>query len=145
MSQITSFDMLWIVPLVNLSKICLRLCLSACLFKWIKVDKLDYFKKWNKCFRYGFLVRLEGKLRDGIFFCINKSDNYSVIWFWWKVPVCANDPLGPRGSAGPLTRSLVSYAASKFTSAAFSPWLLLKSRTSHHLERKNLMNFCTRI
>ena len=56
------------------------------------------------------------------------------IWFWWKVPVCANDPLGPRGSAGPLTRSLVSYAASKFTSAAFSSWLLPKSRTSHHLD-----------
>ena len=28
---------------------------------------------------YEFLERLEGKIRDGIFFCISKSDNYSVI------------------------------------------------------------------
>jgi hypothetical protein len=27
---------------------------------------------------YEYLVRLEGKIRDGIFFCVNKSDNYSV-------------------------------------------------------------------
>ena len=28
---------------------------------------------------YEYLARLEGKLIDGIFFCLNKSDNYSVI------------------------------------------------------------------
>ena len=42
---------------------------------------------------YEYLERLEGKIRDGIFFCINKSDNYSVvrltvdmshIWKIWK-------------------------------------------------------------
>ena len=27
---------------------------------------------------YEYLERLEGKIRDGIFFCVNKSDNYSV-------------------------------------------------------------------
>ena len=27
---------------------------------------------------YEYLVRLEGKIRDGIFFCVNKSDNNSV-------------------------------------------------------------------
>ena len=26
---------------------------------------------------YEYLERLEGKIRDGIFFCVNKSDNYS--------------------------------------------------------------------
>ena len=29
---------------------------------------------------YEYLLRLEGKIRDGIFFCINKSDNNSVIY-----------------------------------------------------------------
>ena len=37
---------------------------SKCLFKWILG-------------LYEFLERLEGKIRDGIFFC--KSNNYSVI------------------------------------------------------------------
>ena len=27
---------------------------------------------------YEYLERLEGKIRDGIFFFVNKSDNYSV-------------------------------------------------------------------
>ena len=35
---------------------------------------------------YEYLERLEGKVRDGIFFCVNKSDNYSVsqilVGFW---------------------------------------------------------------
>ena len=29
---------------------------------------------------YEYLVRLEGKIRNGIFFCVNKSDNFSVFW-----------------------------------------------------------------
>ena len=58
---------------------------SKCLFIWIKVDKLDYFsdRDIGKILfvsgSYEYLVRLEGKIRDGIFFCINKSDNYSVL------------------------------------------------------------------
>ena len=28
---------------------------------------------------YEYLARLEGKIMYGIFFCLNKSDNYSVI------------------------------------------------------------------
>jgi hypothetical protein len=27
---------------------------------------------------YEYLGSLEGKIRDGIFFCVNKSDNFSV-------------------------------------------------------------------
>jgi hypothetical protein len=27
---------------------------------------------------YEYLESLEGKIRDGIFFCVNKSDNFSV-------------------------------------------------------------------
>jgi hypothetical protein len=27
---------------------------------------------------YEYLEGLEGKIRDGIFFCVNKSDNFSV-------------------------------------------------------------------
>jgi hypothetical protein len=29
---------------------------------------------------YEYLESLEGKIRDGIFFCVNKSDNFSVSW-----------------------------------------------------------------
>ena len=28
---------------------------------------------------YEYLERLDGKIRDGIFFCVNESDNYSVL------------------------------------------------------------------
>ena len=51
-------------------------------FKWINwiISKSDC-DIWKNVFVLGsfeYLVRLEGKNRDGIFFCINKSDNYSV-------------------------------------------------------------------
>ena len=58
--------------LVNLSKICLRVRPS--------VSKSDH-DIGNILFVFGsyeYLVRLEGKIRDGIFFCVNKSDNNSV-------------------------------------------------------------------
>ena len=55
---------------------------SKCLFKWInwiisKSDR-DFGKIIFVLGSYEYLVRLEGKIRDGIFFCVNKSDNYSV-------------------------------------------------------------------
>ena len=59
-------------------------CLFSChLFKWInliisKSDR-DIGKILLVFGSYEYLVRLEGKIRDGIFFCVNKSDNYSVI------------------------------------------------------------------
>jgi hypothetical protein len=69
---------------VNLSKICLRLRPSAYSSgsKWInwiisKSDR-DFGKIIFVLGSYEYLVRLEGKIRDGIFFCVNKSDNYSV-------------------------------------------------------------------
>ena len=37
---------------------------------------------WKILFVLGadeYLERLEGKIRDGIFFCVNKSDSYSLI------------------------------------------------------------------
>jgi hypothetical protein len=37
---------------------------------------LDFFSVLGS---YEYLARLEGKLINGIFFCLNKSDNYSVI------------------------------------------------------------------
>ena len=127
--QITSFDVLWKAFsqfIQNISQAPLK-----CLFKWIK---LDYFNKWSWhlknsfCFdwiisisdrdiwkilfvldSYEYLVRLEGKISDGIFFCVNKSDNYSVIYCvliqnilqWWTkgitqmcYPLCWNEKQG---------------------------------------------------
>ena len=51
---------------------------SMCLFKWInwiisKSDR-DIGKILFVLGSYEYLVRLEGKIRDGIFFCVNKSD-----------------------------------------------------------------------
>ena len=55
---------------------------SKCLFKWInwiisKSDR-DIGKILFVLGSYEYLVRLEGKIRDGVFFCVNKSDNTSV-------------------------------------------------------------------
>ena len=51
----------------------------------IQGDKLD-FSKSNRNIQkvlfvwdlYEYLEILEGKIRDGIFFCVNKAGNYSV-------------------------------------------------------------------
>ena len=55
---------------------------SMCLFKWINwiISKSDRDIGINLFIlgSYEYLERLDGKIRDGIFFCINKSDNYSV-------------------------------------------------------------------
>ena len=55
---------------------------SKCLFKWINW----IISKSNRNIRkilfvlglYEYLERLKGKIRDGIFFRVAKSDNYSV-------------------------------------------------------------------
>ena len=48
----------------------------------IQVDKLDFFFFFQKIiFVFGlfeYLEGLEGRIRDGISFCVNKSDNFSV-------------------------------------------------------------------
>ncbi len=56
---------------------------STCLFKWINW----IFSKSNRNTQkiifalglYKYLESPEGKIRDGIFFCVNKSDNFSVM------------------------------------------------------------------
>ena len=122
-----------------------------------EINQLDFLKSWKNWKRYvfffsdfcGFLNFVPIWLNSIIHTDSNFSYSFTSfetlstpgnglvfewIWFCWKMPVFANEPLGPLGSASPLKRSLVSYAASKFTSAAFSSWLLPKSRTSHHLD-----------
>ena len=49
--------------------------------KHIKGRKNDIFYIQKVLFVFGlyeYLESLEGKIRDDIFFCINKSDNFSV-------------------------------------------------------------------
>ena len=59
---------------------------SKCLFKWINwiisksgrnIRKIPFVLG-----SYEYLERLDGKIRDGVFFCVNKSDNYSVYMYF---------------------------------------------------------------
>ena len=64
------------VDIFIVSSITLFLC-SKCCGNYLRAETIQGQKLFVEI---QYLERLEGKIKDGIFFFVNKSDNYSVFW-----------------------------------------------------------------